>query len=50
MVVAQIKNLHYIFCKVNANGDKMFVLLEPHSFFRFQYRLLTMTSFSEEAV
>ena len=29
MVVAQIKNLHYIFCKVNANGDKMFVLLEP---------------------
>ena len=50
MAVAQMKNLHYIYCKVNSNGDKIFVLLEPHSSFRFQYRLLTMTTFFEIAV
>ena len=50
MVVAQMKNLHYIFCKVDANGNKIFPLLELHGFFRFQYRLLTMTTFFEIAV
>ena len=43
-------NLHSILCKVDANSNKLFVLLEPHSSFRFQYRLLTMTTFSELAV
>ena len=38
-------NQHYIFCKIDANSNKLFVLLEPHSSFRFQYRLLTMTTF-----
>ena len=38
-------NLHSIFCKVDVNSNKLFVLLEPHSSFRFQYRLLTMTFF-----
>ena len=33
-------NLHPIFCKIDANSNKLFVLLEPHSSFRFQYRLL----------
>ena len=32
MAVAQMKNLLYIFCKVNANGDKIFVLLENPKF------------------
>ena len=43
-------NLHSIFCKIDANSNKLFVLLEPHSSFRFQYRLLTMTTFYEVAV
>ena len=50
MAVAQTKNLHYIFCKVNANGDKLFTLLEPHSSFQFHYRLLTMKTFIEIAL
>ena len=36
---------HYIFCKVSANRNKLFVLLELHSSFQFQYRILTMTTF-----
>ena len=43
-------NLHSILCKVNANNNRLFVLLEPHSTCRFQYRLLTMTTFFETAV
>ena len=43
-------NLHSIFCKIDANGNKSSVLLEPHSSFRFQYRLLTMTTLFEIAV
>ena len=43
-------NLYSIFCKIDANSSKLFVLLEPHSSFRFQYRLLTMTTFFEIAV
>ena len=43
-------NLHSLFCKIDANSNKLFVLLEPHSSFRFQYRLLTMTTFFEIAV
>ena len=50
MTVAQMKNLHYIYCKGNSNGDKIFVLLESHSSFQYQYRLLTMTTFFEIAV
>ena len=42
-------NLRSILCKVNAYSNKLCVLLEPHSSFRFQYRLLTMTTFSEIA-
>ena len=42
--------MHSIFCKIDANSNKLFVLLEPHSSFRFQYRLLTMTTFFEIAV
>ena len=34
----------YLLCKVNANSNKLFWLLEPHSSFWFQYRL-TMTTF-----
>ena len=45
-----MKKLHYIFCKVNADGNKIFTLLETHNFFRFQYRLLSMTTFFEIAV
>ena len=44
MAVAKMKNLHYIFCNVNADGDKIFALLDPHSSFWFQYQLLTMTT------
>ena len=40
----------YIICKVNANSDKLLEMLEPHSSFRFQYRLLTMATFYERAV
>ena len=43
-------NLHSILCKVNANSNILLELLEPHSSFRFQYRLLTMTAFLEIAV
>ena len=32
MAVAQMKNLYYIFCKVNANDDKIPVLLENPQF------------------
>ena len=35
---------------VNAYSNKLCVLLEPHCSFRFQYRLLTMTTFFEIAV
>ena len=41
---------HSIFCKVSANSNRLFVLLETHSAFWFQYRLLTMTTFFEIAV
>ena len=34
----------------DANSNKLFVLLELHSSFRFQYRLLTKTTFFEIAV
>ena len=37
-------------CKFDANSNKLFVLLEPHNFFRFQYRLLAMTAFFEIAL
>ena len=43
-------SLHSILCKVNATSNKLFLLFEAHSSFRFQYRLLTMTTFSEIAV
>ena len=43
-------NLHSIFCKIDANSNKLFVLLETQSSFRFQYRLLTKTTFFEIAV
>ena len=43
-------NLHSIFCKVDANSNKLSVLLEPHSSFRFEYQLLTMTTFFEIVV
>ena len=44
-------NLHSIsVCKVDANSNKLFVLLEPQSSFRFQYQPLTMTTFIEIAV
>ena len=43
-------DLQSIFCKVNANSDKLLEFLGPHSSFRFQYRLLTMTTFFEIAV
>ena len=43
-------NLRCIFCKVDAKSNKLSVLLEPHSSFRFQYRLLTVTAFFEIAV
>ena len=42
--------LHSLFCKVNAKSNKLFVLLEPHSSFRFQYGLSTMTTCFEIAV
>ena len=45
MVTGIMVNLHFIFCNVDANSNKLFVLLEPHSSFRFQYRQLTMTTF-----
>ena len=43
-------NLPSIFCKIDVKSNKLFVLLEPHSSFRFQYRLLNMTTFFEIAV
>ena len=30
-------SLHSMLCKVNANSNKLFLLLEAHSSFRFQY-------------
>ena len=39
----------YILCKVNADSNKLFENFEPHSSFRFQYQLLTMTTFFEVA-
>ena len=44
-VTLYMMNLHSILCKVNANSNKSFLPFEPHSSFRFQYRLLTMTTF-----
>ena len=38
-------NPHSVLCKVNANSDKLFVLLDTHSSVRFQYPLLTVTTF-----
>ena len=35
----------YMLRKVNANSNKLLEKFEPHSSFRFQYRLLTMTTF-----
>ena len=43
-------NPHSILCKVNASSGKLFLLFEAHSSFRFQYRLLTITTFFEIAV
>ena len=43
-------NLHSVLCKVNANSNTLFELIEPSRYFRLQYRLLTMTTFSEIAV
>ena len=43
-------NLHFAFCKVDAISNKLLVLLELHSSSRFQYRLLTMTTFLEIVV
>ena len=43
-------NRHSIFCKIDANSNELFVILEPHSSFRFQYRQLTMTTFCQTAV
>ena len=40
----------YILCKVNANSNKLLEKFEPYSSFRFQYRLLTTTTFFEIAV
>ena len=37
----------YILCKVNANSNKLLEKFEPHSFFRLQYQLFTMTTFFE---
>ena len=45
MAVAQMMNLHSIFCKINANSNNIFALLEPHNSFRFQYGLMTLTIF-----
>ena len=43
-------SLHSIFCKVDANSNKLFVLLEAHSSFRFQSILVTVITFFEIAV
>ena len=50
MAVVQMMNLYSIFYKVSANGSKIFPLRKPHSSFRFQYRLLNMTTVFEIAV
>ena len=47
MAVTVMVNLHSLFYKVDANSNKLFGLLEAHSPFLFQYRLLTMTTFFE---
>ena len=43
-------DLHSIFCKFSANSNRLFVLLEPHSSFRFQFQLLTVSTCLEIAV
>ena len=50
MAVTLMVNLRSILCKVNAYSNKLCMLLEHHSSFRFQYQLLTMTTFYEIAV
>ena len=50
MAVTLMINLRSILCRVSAYSNKLCVLLEPHSSFRFQYRLLSMTAFFEIAV
>ena len=50
MAVTLMTNLRSILCKVNAYSSKLCMLLEPHSSIRFQYRLLTMTTFFQIAV
>ena len=40
----------YSFCKVSTYSNKLFEVLETHSSFRIQYRLLTMTTFFEISV
>ena len=45
-----VMNLHSIFCKIVANSNMLFGLLEPYSSFRLQYRLLTMKTFFEIAI
>ena len=46
----KMMNLHSILCKVINNNNKLFLLFEAQSPFRFQYRPLTMTTFFEIAV
>ena len=48
--VVTMMNLLSVSCKVSANSNKLFVLLEPHSSFWFLYQLLTMTNFFEITV
>ena len=50
MTVSLYDEPHSILCKVIANSNKLFLLFEAPSSFRFQYRLLTMTTFFEIAV
>ena len=50
MAVTLMIKLRSILCKVNAYSNKLCALLEPHSFFRFQYRVLIMTTFFEIVV
>ena len=39
-----------ILCKVIANSNRLLEKFDPHSSFRFQYRLLTITTSFEIAV
>ena len=43
-------NRHSNIMQSHASSNKLLELLEPHSSFRFQYRLLAMTTFYEIAV